>query len=174
MATLSKADALPAKEGWYWWTPIISVTPQTKEVEWLAKFLRDVYTHPVHVVSRGKKLWAFCEGVGWRLPHRYWLAWRDEHLPGPMERTQIGGGEWGERIPDSDTLTAMRELVRLPHVYHGPDVALPGAGKRLTCLACGATARVNTWANQPKDVPHRPDCPWLRAQENAHGRIEQG
>lgn len=56
------------------------------------------------------------------------------------------GGEWGERIPDNDTLKAMRTTIKRANPW----------AKRLGeyfCSCCGT-----------RD-DHAADCPWLLAQE---------
>ena len=61
-------------------------------------------------------------------------------------------GIWGERIPDSDTLVAMREMAATP------SACLDSDGTPL-CVYCGCVLGKHA-------TPHRPDCPWLRSQES--------
>ena len=98
-------------------------------------------------------------------------------IEGPLLIAIFGGdhpatvAEWGERIPDSDTLKARRELAaRYP--WASADVVLsldafggpnPSKGCRTSfgraiCIYCGAQVYGG-------DCNHTPDCPWLRAQE---------
>ena len=76
-------------------------------------------------------------------------------------------GEWGERIPDSPRLKAMKELAAIDHVYcDGSDY------ERNHCLACGAEDEWCHVRTQPAGrkvfgwkLTHTPHCPWPRAQE---------
>jgi len=82
-------------------------------------------------------------------------------------RRDPGGGAWGERIPDSDTLKAMREMTA-----HDP-IAGMGMAEAEGCIYCGAEPRL---VGQTKSddgrvtesryvLHHAPNCPWLRSQE---------
>ena len=110
--------SVPTEPGWSWWRH-----PRYRNGKWTITRVRAAHA-----------------GVG--LMHSPWggsicHSWRA--VPGE--------GEWGERIPDNDTLKAMREiLAEGPWVHHQQDAPW--------CLICHA------------DSPtHDPDCPWLRAQE---------
>ena len=61
--------------------------------------------------------------------------------------------EWGERIPDNETLKAMRKLA----------AATPYAERDgfPACIHCGAN----------EGEPHAPDCPWVRSQEAKNAEV---
>ena len=86
-------------------------------------------------------------------------GWEQVHERPPL----VPLGEWGERIPDSDTLKARRELAaRQPFTWDASGNVLCFFCQHPTPDACDL-ADPTTWA-----VPlyHAPDCPWLRAQED--------
>ena len=66
-------------------------------------------------------------------------------------------GTWGERIPDSPTLEAMRQVVR-----RDPMHTCNVTGARL-CYYCGGNQGPD--APNPERRDHAHDCPWRRAQE---------
>ena len=68
-----------------------------------------------------------------------------KRMSGILDAYQMGG-TWGERIPDSPTLKAMREVVAIDPHDNGD-----------CCPLC------HCWSTD--DPPHDPDCPWLRAQD---------
>ena len=59
------------------------------------------------------------------------------------------GGTWGERIPSSDQIKAMREVVAIDPHDNGD-----------CCPLC------HCWSTD--DPPHDPTCPWIRAQDPPH------
>lgn len=63
-------------------------------------------------------------------------------------------GEWGERIPDNDTLKARREMAE-----QEPNTCLSSDYDDYVCFYCGADGPMCG------EIDHKPDCPWLRAQE---------
>jgi len=79
-----------------------------------------------------------------------------DRLWGPVEEF---GEEWGERIPDNDTLKARRWVCAM-------DPFDRGRGEAYHCRHCGhwVTAAERMQA-RILSVLHAPDCPWLRAQE---------
>ena len=89
------------------------------------------------------------------------LAVNDEYGNGsfavPVEKFAASGPyEFGERIPDNDTLKAMRELAsREPVVTYHIECDYDFGGSDLEVDLCGYCGK----------VPHKPHCPWLRAQE---------
>ena len=64
-------------------------------------------------------------------------------------------GTWGERIPDSPTLKAMREMMAKEHTMW-----LDADTDRRACCYCEGVS-----GPDGAKVDHDPDCPWLRAQE---------
>ena len=66
-------------------------------------------------------------------------------------------GTWGERIPDSPTIQAMRQVVR-----RDPMHTCNVTGARL-CYYCGGNQGPD--ATNPERRDHAHDCPWRRAQE---------
>jgi len=81
-------------------------------------------------------------------------------------------GEWGERIPDSPTLKAMRQLARTdPWLFAGE------CG--WTCRHCRAVLNprehpdmspAGVWA--ARNEHHKPGCPWLLAQEKTDANAD--
>lgn len=67
------------------------------------------------------------------------------------------GWEWGERIPDSPTLTAMREMAACDPSFDNETTD--------ECLFCGGTANPD---EPPYAIEHTADCAWLRAQEKSN------
>ena len=81
----------------------------------------------------------------------------------PVPRANAGDGLWGERIPDSPTLKARRELAaRQPFTWDASGNVLCFFCQHPTPDACDL-ADPTTWAVL---LYHAPDCPWLRAQED--------
>ena len=66
-------------------------------------------------------------------------------------------GEWGPRIPSPEQLEAMRRVAKML-----PWDAIDHKGNIEVCLHCGVVWRADDSDEPP---PHKPGCPWLRAQE---------
>ena len=62
--------------------------------------------------------------------------------------------EWGERLPSSDRLKAMREMAACDPSFDNETTD--------ECLFCGGTANPD---EPPYAIEHAADCPWLRSQE---------
>ena len=70
----------------------------------------------------------------------------------------LGMGEWGERIHDNDRLKAMKELA-------AADPKSDGSFGGCTFCGGGPTAPAGEFPPLGAPIVHKPDCPWLRAQE---------
>jgi len=74
-------------------------------------------------------------------------------------------GEWGERIPGTDRLTAMKEMAEEPIMAEddcgGSHCAFCGAEPKLISQTPRADGR---GYHCEYELTHTPDCPWLRAQ----------
>ena len=118
---------VPTRAGWRWWT-----------------FPHGQWTTPMLVVVSAEGLRA-CYG----------RQMRESIGENAVLLKDMPPGEWGERMPDNDTLKARRELAEHepivifqadPADYYPPDFYFKA------CAYCHT-------------FPHAPDCPWLRAQE---------
>lgn len=120
------AENAPTEAGWHWWRAPLEV-PQEHRRGW-----------QVVQVYEGPQGMHMCE---------FFIQDR------PVgQRAAKLAGTWGERIPDSDTLKARRELAEKE------PITLGGYGVPDGCAYC-----TGAWApGQPHT--HAPDCPWLRAQ----------
>ena len=78
-----------------------------------------------------------------------------KRMSGILDAYQMGG-TWGERIPDSPTLKAMREMME----YGWEDHSDEGG-----CRYCDGWYCREEDADGRQVFGHDPDCPWLRAQE---------
>jgi len=77
------------------------------------------------------------------------------------------GWVWGERIPDSPTLKAMR-LVLSTIEARDDSPRTSGCGKPARCIFCASTQiPTGTGCSSSYVLEHAADCPWLRAQEKA-------
>lgn len=75
--------------------------------------------------------------------------------------------EWGERLPDSPTLKAMR-LVLSTIEARDDSPRTSGCGKPARCIFCASTQiPTGTGCSSSYVLEHAADCPWLRAQEKA-------
>ena len=87
------------------------------------------------------------EVYAWQSGLRVWAPHNRAIAEAP--KLEDAGGIWGERIPDSPTLKARRELAeQQPSVTHG---GLRDGTRE--CAYCGGL-----------DDDHAPNCPWLLAQ----------
>jgi len=78
------------------------------------------------------------------------------------------GGIYGERILDNDTLKAMRTVLFSMEANDAcPRVG--GIGTSIRCAFCGATETLACGTSSHGPLEHKPDCPWLRAQEKQDG-----
>jgi len=95
------------------------------------------------------------------------IPFGDEHVipagcVGNMRQLNETGSHWGERIPDNDTLKAMRAVcAKSPWQLQELDDR-----EIRTCLHCGARSVWLRSAKVPRELPkHAPGCHWQRAQQ---------
>ena len=95
------------------------------------------------------------------------IPFGDEHVipagcVGNMRQLNETGSHWGERIPDNDTLKAMRELAAADPC----DLTEMENREIRKCRHCGLVSVWMRSATIPRTRPeHAPGCHWQRAQQ---------